>query len=71
MEDRCIMKQRTLVTLLIIETVILAFVLLGKGTSGYENTQNAGDDSTNISWNVSGQTEIFREESPIHPSRTV
>ena len=30
MEDRCIMKQRTLVTLLIIETVILAFVLLGK-----------------------------------------
>lgn len=64
MEDRCIMKQRTLVTLLIIETVILAFVLLGKGTSGYENTQNAGDDSTNISWNVSGQTEIFREESP-------
>lgn len=23
-----------------------------------------GDDSTNISWNVSGQTEIFREESP-------
>lgn len=48
------MKQRTLVTLLIIETVILAFVLLGKGTSGYENTQNAGDDSTNISWNVSG-----------------
>ena len=64
MEDRCIMKQRTLVTLLIIETVILAFVLLGKGTSGYENAQNAGDDSTNISWNVSGQTEIFREESP-------
>ena len=63
MEDRCIMKQRTLVTLLIIETVILAFVLLGKGTCGYENTQNAGDDSTNISWNVSGQTEIFREES--------
>ena len=42
------MKQRTLVTLRIIETVILAFVLLGKGTSGYENTQNAGDDSTNI-----------------------
>ena len=31
MEDRCIMKQRTLVTLLIIETVILVFVLLGKG----------------------------------------
>lgn len=27
------MKQRTLVALLIIETVILAFVLLGKGTS--------------------------------------
>ena len=47
------MKQRTLVTLLIIETAILAFVLLGKGTSGYENAQNAGDDSTNISWNVS------------------
>ena len=39
------MKQRSLVTLLIIETVILAFVeavLLGKGTCGYENTQNAG-----------------------------
>ena len=33
MEDRCIMKQRTLVALLIIETVILAFVLLEKGTS--------------------------------------
>lgn len=33
MEDRYIMKQRTLVALLIIETVILAFVLLGKGTS--------------------------------------
>ena len=31
MEDRCIMKQRTLVALLIIETVILVFVLLGKG----------------------------------------
>lgn len=62
MENRCIMKQKTLVILLITAIVILTLVLLGKGIGRNQNDQNSGDDSTNISWNVSGDTEIFREE---------
>ena len=35
-----------------------------KGYKWIRKHSKCGDDSTNISWNVSGQTEIFREESP-------
>lgn len=58
------MKQKTLVTLLVIETIILTLVLLGKSTDEKNNIQNSEESNVNNTWAASGETEIFREESP-------
>lgn len=67
MEDRYIMKQKTLVILLIIETAILALVLLEHYTElKNENKyiQNSEDNNTSGDLDMLGETEIFRETSP-------
>lgn len=58
------MKQRTLATLLIIETAPLALMLIGQHTNEDKNIQNSEKDDISILWNVLEETEIFREESP-------
>lgn len=58
------MKQKTLVALLVIETIILTLVLLGKSTDEKNSIQNSEESNVNNTWVASGETEIFREESP-------
>lgn len=58
------MKQKTLVALLVIETIILTLVLLGKSTDEKNSIQNSEESNVNNTWAASGETEIFREESP-------
>lgn len=61
------MKQKTLVILLVIETAILALVLLDHYTelkNKNKYIQNSEDNNISSDLDMSGETEIFREASP-------